>query len=154
MHAASLPSCSKAVRHVLLHSRHRACRLFGPTVLATTATAAALASLPAPGGDRARAFAFCANGGGAFFCLAALWRYGSGSVSNLLHPTAGVAVAMINFDPSSPARFVFDSALAGESHREYLLSPGGRRAAPGFKCPAFNPGHLGASLHFGAAAGM
>jgi hypothetical protein len=85
-------------------------RLFGDTVLATTATPSA----PGPpatnttgGGDRARAFAFCA----------------SESVKKIHGATAGaVSVAMVNFDPTEPATFTFDPALG--SHQDYVLSPG------------------------------
>ena len=78
-------------------------RLFGDTVLATTAKPSEPGPAPTNatgGGDRARAFAFCASGGG-----------------------GAVAVSLINFDADEPARFTFDHALG--AHREYLLAPGG-----------------------------
>lgn len=77
-------------------------RLFGDTVLATTATPSAPGPAPTNatgGGDRARAFAFCASGGG-----------------------GAIAVSMVNFDPDEPATFTFDKVLG--AHREYLLAPG------------------------------
>ena len=84
-------------------------RLFGDIVLATTA----MPSKPGPapsnatgGGERARAFAFCA-------------RSGDGAV----------AVSMVNFDAYEPAGFVFDQSLG--AHREYLLSPGGNPVVAG-----------------------
>lgn len=84
-------------------------RLFGDTVLATTA--ATLEPGPTPtnatgGGDRARAFAFCANSG-----------------------DGAVAIAMVNFDPDHPAAFKFDPSL--RAHREYLLAPGANPIVPG-----------------------
>ena len=77
-------------------------RLFGDTVLATTATPSAPGPAPTNatgGGDRVRAFAFCASGGG-----------------------GAIAVSMVNFDPDAAATFKFDKALG--AHREYLLAPG------------------------------
>ena len=87
-------------------------RLFGDVVLATTATPSA----PGPpatniteGGDRARAFAFCASES---LRVPQMHRKKSGAVS----------VAMVNFDPQEPATFTFDLQLG--SHQDYVLAPG------------------------------
>ena len=91
-------------------------RLFGDTVLATTATPSAAGPPPTnvtEGGDRARAFAFCA----------------SESVAAAYGKKAGaVAVAMINFDPEESATFTFDRQLG--SHHDYVLSPGANPLVP------------------------
>ena len=79
-------------------------RLFSDTVLVTSAVPSALgppATNITEGGDRARAFAFCASGAA----------------------SGAIAVAMINFDPTAIATFIFDSKLG--SHRDYVLAPGG-----------------------------
>jgi len=91
-------------------------RLFGNTVLATAADAAPWppSAAPAAGGERARAFAFCAA-----------------------EKSGGVAVAMVNFDAKSPADFAFDAALGRQ--REYLLSPG---AAPVVAGAAWSSRHM------------
>ena len=82
-------------------------RLFGDTVLATTA----VVSSPGPpptnatgGGDRARAFAFCASAADG-------------------HAKGAIAIALVNFDPDASATFTFDKEALG-AHREYLLAPG------------------------------
>ena len=85
-------------------------RLFGNIVLSTTAVPSA-AGPPATniteGGDRARAFAFCA----------------SDSLRTADGANAGaVSVAMINFDPEEPATFRFDRKLG--IHHDYVLAPG------------------------------
>ena len=84
-------------------------RLFGDTVLGTVFTPSA----PGPpatniteGGDRARAFAFCASD-------LVRKRYGT---------QGAVSIAMVNFDPTELVKFVFDHELG--VHHDYLLAPG------------------------------
>ena len=86
-------------------------RLFGDTVLA----AGAVPSTPGPpatniteGGDRARAFAFCAS-------ATVTTRYGA---------LGAVSIAMVNFDPHESATFTFDSSKLGDAHQDYVLAPG------------------------------
>jgi hypothetical protein len=88
-------------------------RLFGDTVLATTTTPSAPGPPPTnitEGGDRARAFAFCAS--------ESVKRTHGASASH----AGAVSIALINFDPTEPATFTFDPALG--SHADYVLSPG------------------------------
>ena len=92
-------------------------RLFGDIVLDTSA----VPSVPGPpatnvteGGDRARAFAFCAK-------LPPKSRAGAGASAGA--SAGAISVAMINFDPAETARFTFDRALG--PHRDYVLAPGG-----------------------------
>lgn len=86
-------------------------RLFGNTVLATTS----IPSQPGPpatniteGGDRARAFAFCASD--------MVSKQASGGAVGAL------SVAMINFDEKETATFEFDQELG--IHQDYVLAPG------------------------------
>lgn len=58
------------------------------------------------GGDRARAFAFCASD-------LVRKRYGT---------QGAVSIAMVNFDPTELVKFVFDRELG--VHHDYLLAPG------------------------------
>jgi heparanase 1 len=89
-------------------------RLFGDVVLATTATPSSTgppATNVTEGGDRARAFAFCASES----MGVPLMRGKNGGA---------VSVAMVNFDPKERATFKFDQQLG--SHQDYVLAPGGK----------------------------
>merc|ERR1712166_529317 len=106
-------------------------RLFGDTVLSSEAVSTVSSSHTVPGGDRARAYAFCAAPSA---CIG--WCGGA------------ISLALMNFDPVSDAHFKIDKHLG--AIREYLLLPDDPAVVPGVKWASRHMMLNGQALSIGA----